>query len=211
MSEALRPWSVPGAAPPIIHFLWWLPLVALGIVTAAALGSIGFAQSEQYRFSLTIIGFCTAAALVTALVGLVANWLTYRWCRQNEALLDSRNVATRMASERYQTTVAGWTSPILVGVVLGVVLYMFALAPTAHGFGRNDSYRGAVSVMEAGYTGRSFCPSIVVRNDDVGTLRVCVGRSLQRDLKEGDLVLVEGARSWFGMRIDRVSPTRDPV
>lgn len=211
MSEALRPWTVPGAAPAIIHFLWWLPLVALGVVAAAALGALGYAQSEQYRFSLTIIGLCAAATLVTALVGLLANWLTYRWCRRNEALLDSGNVAARMANERYNATVAGWTSPILVGVVLGGLLYMFALAPAGHGLGRNEPYSGTFSVIEAGYTGRSSCSPITVRNDDLGTLQVCVGRPLQREFKGGDMVLIEGARSWFGMRVERVSPTRDPA
>jgi len=211
MSEALRPWTVPGAAPPIIHFLWWLPLVALGIVVAAALGAIGFAQSERYSFSPAMIGLCAAAALITAAVGLAANWLTYRWCQRNRALLDSGNLAARMAAEPYEAAVAGWTSPILVGVALGANLYMFALAPSAHGLGSSDRYAGTFSVLEIGNGRRSFCPSIVVRNDDAGTLRVCVGRSLQQELNEGDLVLIEGAKSWFGMRIERVSPTPGPA
>jgi len=206
MSEALRPWSVPGAAPAIIHILWWLPLVALGIVAAAAFGAMGFAQSEHYGFSPIVIGLCAAVALITAAVGLAANWLTYRWCQGNQARLDSGNVAARMAVERYEATVAGWTSPILVGVVLGVLLYMFALAPAGHGLRGNEPYSGTFAVIEAGYTGRSLCDPVMVHNDDLGNLRVCVGRSLQRELKTNDLVLIEGTRSWFGMRIDSVSP-----
>lgn len=206
MSDTLRPWSVPGAAPRIVHLMWWLPLVALGIVAAAALGSIGFAQSEQYRFSPAMIGLCAAAGVITAVIGLIANWVTYRWCLRNEALLDPDNVATRMAAGRYDTVVAGWTSPILVGVVLGALLYMFALAPTGHSLSRSADYAGSFSVIEAGYSGRTLCGPIVVRNDDLGTLRVCAGRSLQRELSSGDTVVVEGATSWFGMRVERVSP-----